>query len=919
MSQPIRSKLQAVRRRHAILVATAAVVGAVGLAALCLAGGMLLDRYLELGDRVRTALLATYGVVVSASLLRYAVWPVLRGPDVEQAALWVERDRPIFSSRLISTVQLTAGGESPRGMVAELVRQTEAIAETVDFKQVVKADRVKRIAVLVVLVIGAIVGGCLFDKRASAALLQRALLLPVPFPRRTQIVSSSGNVVIARGDSVTLTAECAGDIPPAGWVHVKFADGTVTDWPMTPPAGRPTIFDRRVENVTESFSYTVYLGDNQTADMTVTAAERPAVVSLDCTQVYPSYTGLGEVKRSAWDLSLLQGSQLGLSVKVNKPMRASADVYGNHLHFVGSEISVPLVADINDLSRLHPVEKSLSIPPGTTGFTIELLDEQGLRSKESVVYRIDWKKDQPPTVRLTEPEPAEQTVTTAAKPAVAVTADDDFGVKSVALRYRVHRSGATVEDDPNGLTATFFDNLDLGGAGIARLEPTSLIDGVTRTRPAGIGQNYSVRYVGQVRAATSDQYWFKCGEGDGIRMWVDGRLIMDRWNGQAAGMSGGPVPLSAGRLVPVKIEMRQKAGGAIRMDWWGTKQGDEMVPHEVWFHREGPLPVPAAEVDALVGYWTFEDDLSGFVRDWAGGNTGTVYNAKRCEGRIGRGIAFAAPDQVVVVPSTPAIKFHTADSFTLSVWASVDRLTHQWQGIVTKSRDGGNFYGLYVDPTGHFASFSPGQILVGPAATPGWHLVTLVQDGPLKRRSIYVDGVAGGSGTAAEADGWGDLIFGGVRGDQNPLSGSIDEVRVYGRALAVEQIRQMFTDPKPAVVPTPAEVAGISGEVSETVPMAAPAGRTVSAGMVWDLGRLATPLKVGDTVEFWAEAKDGNDVTGPGVGVSARHTFKVVSDADKRTELSDKLGDYLGQIRDVAESQKDLNAKVGSMVDQKPH
>ena len=57
-------------------------------------------------------------------------------------------------------------------------------------------------------------------------------------------------------------------------------------------------------------------------------------------------------------------------------------------------------------------------------------------------------------------------------------------------------------------------------------------------------------------------------------------------------------------------------------------------------------------------------------------------------------------------------------------------------------------------------------------------------------------------------------------------------------------------------------------------------------------------------IEYWVEAEDNNNVTGPGVGTSEHQLAKVVSESDKRADLLNRAGDYLGSINDVATDQE---------------
>ena len=67
---------------------------------------------------------------------------------------------------------------------------------------------------------------------------------------------------------------------------------------------------------------------------------------------------------------------------------------------------------------------------------------------------------------------------------------------------------------------------------------------------------------------------------------------------------------------------------------------------------------------------------------------------------------------------------------------------------------------------------------------------------------------------------------------------------------------------------------------------------------------------VGDTIDVWAEAADGNTITGPGTAVSEHRRLRVVDTAEKRRELLARLGDHLQAVSAVSDEQQELAGRV---------
>ncbi len=893
MRSPLIDKLNGVRRRHAAVSLGTAVIAIAAIAVLCLAGGMLLDQWMDLPYAARAVLLCCYGVASLALLVWRGLLPVVRGPDLEQAALWVERAVPAFASRLISAVQFmrpagVGAGDSP-SMARAVVRQAEAAAADVDFAVVVPVRDLKRLAVASAAVVLAILIAFACGGRTSVALAQRALLVPgVPYPHRTFVAVTSGEMVAARGDPVTLSATATGVVPAVGRVLIRYGSGATA---TLSAAGAGNRFERAIENAQEPFAYRFAIGDDESGEYHVRVADRPAVLGLRCLVTPPEYTGLKARERSPWDLSVPAGSKLGLAITTNVPAEGT-------VHFVGTSVDVPLS---RSLLLLMP---EADIPPAATGFTIALVSTDGLKGRDPVVYRIDQVTDRPPTVRLTAPA-ADVTVTPMARPTVAMEADDDYGVARLSLRYRITKAGQTVavDDDPNGLTGTY------GAAGVTRVDPDINFGWGASPPPPGVDGNRSflARWVGCIRPAVSDTYWFD--NRGGVDVVVDGHNA-----------SREPVTLQAGRMVPIVVTTTATPGGEARLTWRGRRVPTQIVPHGCLFRRTDPY-VPPPDADGLVGYWPMDDAEPGFVRDAVGLADGTVFDAARAPGKVGTAIQFGVHPGAgkrsphVELAETGATQFRADESFTLSAWVAVGPVTPTWQAVVAVGRWGGRWSGIGIGPGGHFVAASASGDLVGPMATGGWHHVAIVQDGPAGRLTLYVDGAATVTGPARETAG-GPMLFGNTPDGKQPFDGGLDEVRLYARAVPADQVRAMAAEPRAVHVPTAAEIGGLPGGAASSVPVELPARPTphVVRKLAWDLSTLPVRPAVGDTIDLWAEAADANALSGPGMGSSEHRKLRVVDEAEKRQELMVRLGDYLGRVKDVSDDQRDLTDRVGTMV-----
>ncbi len=602
MNNLIQTKISSVQRKHALvaIVTGAAMSAGVMLSILWLT--MLVDWWFELSWVARAVMAA---VNLSAGIylgVRFIVLPLIHSPDEEQVGLWVEEREPVFESRLITSIQLGREGAleagASRSMVGAVVRQAEAMAGPLDFGRVVATDRMMQMiagAVLVVLIglVGLAMGG-----RDGSDLLKRALLVPgVDVPRKTRvIVSSAEETVVARGDDVTLGAKAVGVIPDEGFVSIKYESGREQRVEMLPVDAEKddSLFARMIPNVQESFTYTVHLYDGRSAKRKVRAELRPAVAGVEIQQIFPEYTGLSPMNRSTGDLSILEGSRLAIKIKANKPVRSTGegDLPRNYVQLVGGDLRLPLRSDPSDPTQLIAYQgnqQSIPVPKypqPTTGFSVHLVDEYGLVSKDPAVYRIDLQPDRPPSVRITYPTRKEELATARASMVIGFDAADDFALGEARIRYTI-RGPDEKGGEGDGWAGEYFDDKDFQGARVAAITP--VIDfGDSQDKPVEkiASTDFSARWSGLLVPAESGMYTFMGEFDDAVRLTLDGKVLMEIWPGGAAGKSpaSGPVMLEAGKAYPVKLEFQQASGPwHAKLRWKVAKGAERVVPQQVMF------------------------------------------------------------------------------------------------------------------------------------------------------------------------------------------------------------------------------------------------------------------------------------------------------------------------------------------------
>ncbi|MHC4250525.1 MAG: PA14 domain-containing protein, partial [Planctomycetota bacterium] len=99
---------------------------------------------------------------------------------------------------------------------------------------------------------------------------------------------------------------------------------------------------------------------------------------------------------------------------------------------------------------------------------------------------------------------------------------------------------------------------------------------------------FSARWSGEVQPRHSEEYTFYTRTDDGVRLWVDGKLIIDKWVNQGATEHAGKIELAAGKRYDIKMEYFENTGDAVaRLSWSSPSQEKEVVPTERLFPDAG--------------------------------------------------------------------------------------------------------------------------------------------------------------------------------------------------------------------------------------------------------------------------------------------------------------------------------------------
>jgi len=111
------------------------------------------------------------------------------------------------------------------------------------------------------------------------------------------------------------------------------------------------------------------------------------------------------------------------------------------------------------------------------------------------------------------------------------------------------------QSDEKGLYAEYFDNMNLKGTPKTRIDNLVNYDAVSQPPDPVISDApMSIRWTGNITPRISGLYKIAITSSDGIRFWLDERLMIDKWRGRAETTDTIEYEMKAGQKYAVKLE-----------------------------------------------------------------------------------------------------------------------------------------------------------------------------------------------------------------------------------------------------------------------------------------------------------------------------------------------------------------------------
>lgn len=343
-----------------------------------------------------------------------------------------------------------------------------------------------------------------------------------------------------------------------------------------------------------------------------------------------------------------------------------------------------------------------------------------------------------------------------------------------------------------GLIANYFHDKDFIEPALTRIDPAINFNWQLGSPHSTIYKNnFSVRWEGELRAKNEGLYTFTSNTDNGVRLWLDGELMIDYWEIPAPTFQTTQLYLKEGQRIPIKMEMFEDVGPArAYLLWENANLPQEVIPITHLY----PVIQDADRIPSPISNWQLNND----AQDAVGSNHGVIrrhssFLRNAVEGEFAFDFNGGNNGSYIEVPNSPSLNQN--NNFSISAWIRPDEINNRW-GIFTKlSNYSDKQYGLTIhngklvfdyEVDGNNFILSGGEINYSE-----WQFVAVSVDAN-RYVKLFVNGelVAIGQAPAltkltsenVRIGSWGGVY------QKNNFDGLLDDVKFFDRALNEEDV-----------------------------------------------------------------------------------------------------------------------------------
>ncbi len=508
-----RSRLARLRYRRAYVrwqtaIARGLVLDIIGLYAL-----LSIDFVFRLDTVPRLfVILLTIGILVWQSL-RHIIPDLSTNETIVDMALLLERNHRVDSD-LVAALQFESSANGSAGsteLQQAVIDRAGKISETLDFRSAVPKNDARRAAWHAAIALLAVAVCWLAFPNHASAFWNRLCLGDAKYPTRTRIVEvmingQSDAPRVVEGETVVFHVTCSGITPDEGFARlrgIETGDSTSVKLKRINEKSDVAIYAAVGPSLNEPVDVSILIGDAATEPRRIALIRRP-LVELTIEAIAPAYMRRETIRQHERYVQVMEGSAVNIYVRCTNGKRltqARFELIEQEEKPERSEAIAFAAADQSGASwQLDAVASGLNRVVKDLQFRVAVADEDGLGTYHPIEGAIRVKSDRAPAATIATLHHA---ILPNARPTITYTAEDDFGVHSLALHLRLAKPRDTGAEDKNTVSVEL---------------PLPEVDGVTR--PTAIRGKHVL-----------DLSQLTLVEGDQLLVWVEATDYRGDWPG----------------------------------------------------------------------------------------------------------------------------------------------------------------------------------------------------------------------------------------------------------------------------------------------------------------------------------------------------------------------------------------------------
>lgn len=418
-----------------------------GLLALCRWGiplfflGMFIDRYAYLPGAGRAAVLLILLTVSLYQAWKHG-WRKLHAFDSRRTAMVIEEQQGGLDSLLTSGIELAKGGAShgtSQALCDETIRKAEQAAAGLKPEKIVSLASL-RIPARIVMALGvAVLLFAAFKGPFLAAGLTRifAPWATVAYPTKTKIRIANADLVIKEGSGAQILIGVSGVVPDSAELLLQTGEGTPREMELPVKSGQA---EYKIDSASRDFSYRIDAGDARSEWHHVRVISAPRVKDVRVGLEFPAYLDRKAETVEALTLTVPEDTRIHWELELDQAIRDAV------LHRDGEE---PIKLEVSGGGRRLVIDETAD---ASKGYSFSWVDKDHGFEFTSPRYYLQVASDQEPRVEITSPE--QNLNAMLGRPLeLAVRANDDHGIGTTTITYRVNRRPEVTVTLPTPATA----------------------------------------------------------------------------------------------------------------------------------------------------------------------------------------------------------------------------------------------------------------------------------------------------------------------------------------------------------------------------------------------------------------------------------------------------------------------------------